>query len=185
MVVSWCCLYSVQVISNVFFKGALSNTTHVIITLVIISAATVISLSYDCLGFVLELNVSCWFINISEAAVSLIQGCVELLCFCVSLRGFWVPYLSCSSSPPPVSWSSRTAAGFVVKTSSPASSWRQVFVWWLSAWSWWCSSLRTVHTEQRCSTAPSPTPPFPAPLHRTAGRSLLTPHRMSAFSDWH
>lgn len=45
-------------ISNVFFKGELSNTAHVVITLVIISATTAISLSYDCLGIVLELNVS-------------------------------------------------------------------------------------------------------------------------------
>lgn len=44
-------------ISNVFFKGELSNIAHFIITLVIISAATAISLSYDCLGIVLELNV--------------------------------------------------------------------------------------------------------------------------------
>ncbi|KAL0184956.1 hypothetical protein M9458_020652, partial [Cirrhinus mrigala] len=44
------------VIANVFFKGELSNTMHVIITLVIVSATTAISLSYDCLGIVLELN---------------------------------------------------------------------------------------------------------------------------------
>uniref|UniRef100_A0A671Q2M6 Putative sodium-coupled neutral amino acid transporter 11 n=1 Tax=Sinocyclocheilus anshuiensis TaxID=1608454 RepID=A0A671Q2M6_9TELE len=50
------CFVTREVISNVFFKGELSNTSHVIITLVIISAATAISLSYDCLGIVLELN---------------------------------------------------------------------------------------------------------------------------------
>ncbi|KAF4108729.1 putative sodium-coupled neutral amino acid transporter 11 [Onychostoma macrolepis] len=50
------CFVTREVISNVFFKGELSNTMHVIITLVIISAATVISLSFDCLGIVLELN---------------------------------------------------------------------------------------------------------------------------------
>ncbi|XP_059355418.1 putative sodium-coupled neutral amino acid transporter 11 [Carassius carassius] len=50
------CFVTREVISNVFFKGELSNTTHVIITLVIVSAATVLSLSYDCLGIVLELN---------------------------------------------------------------------------------------------------------------------------------
>ncbi|XP_016386890.1 putative sodium-coupled neutral amino acid transporter 11 [Sinocyclocheilus rhinocerous] len=50
------CFVTREVISNVFFKGELSNTTHVIITLVIVSAATAISLSYDCLGIVLELN---------------------------------------------------------------------------------------------------------------------------------
>uniref|UniRef100_A0A8C2DIK3 Putative sodium-coupled neutral amino acid transporter 11 n=1 Tax=Cyprinus carpio TaxID=7962 RepID=A0A8C2DIK3_CYPCA len=50
------CFVTREVISNVFFKGELSNTTHVIITLVIVSAATALSLSYDCLGIVLELN---------------------------------------------------------------------------------------------------------------------------------
>ncbi|XP_016097756.1 putative sodium-coupled neutral amino acid transporter 11 isoform X1 [Sinocyclocheilus grahami] len=50
------CFVTREVISNVFFKGELSNTMHVIITFVIVSAATVISLSYDCLGIVLELN---------------------------------------------------------------------------------------------------------------------------------
>ncbi|XP_042587794.1 LOW QUALITY PROTEIN: putative sodium-coupled neutral amino acid transporter 11 [Cyprinus carpio] len=50
------CFVTREVVSNVFFKGELSNTTHVIITLVIVSAATALSLSYDCLGIVLELN---------------------------------------------------------------------------------------------------------------------------------
>ncbi|XP_067266356.1 putative sodium-coupled neutral amino acid transporter 11 [Chanodichthys erythropterus] len=50
------CFVTREVISNVFFKGELSNTAHVIITVVIISATTAISLSYDCLGIVLELN---------------------------------------------------------------------------------------------------------------------------------
>ncbi|XP_050975165.1 putative sodium-coupled neutral amino acid transporter 11 isoform X2 [Labeo rohita] len=50
------CFVTREVVANVFFKGELSNTMHVIITLVIVSATTVISLSYDCLGIVLELN---------------------------------------------------------------------------------------------------------------------------------
>ncbi|XP_073702116.1 putative sodium-coupled neutral amino acid transporter 11 [Garra rufa] len=50
------CFVTREVISNVFFKGELSTITHVIITLVIVSATTAISLSYDCLGIVLELN---------------------------------------------------------------------------------------------------------------------------------
>ncbi|XP_051566528.1 putative sodium-coupled neutral amino acid transporter 11 isoform X1 [Myxocyprinus asiaticus] len=50
------CFVTREVISNVIFKGELSNTAHVIVTLVIISATTAISLSYDCLGNVLELN---------------------------------------------------------------------------------------------------------------------------------
>ncbi|XP_036423189.1 putative sodium-coupled neutral amino acid transporter 11 isoform X1 [Colossoma macropomum] len=50
------CFVTREVVSNVFFNGLLSNTAHVMVTLVIISAVTVISLSYDCLGVVLELN---------------------------------------------------------------------------------------------------------------------------------
>ncbi|XP_051565565.1 putative sodium-coupled neutral amino acid transporter 11 isoform X2 [Myxocyprinus asiaticus] len=50
------CFVTREVISNVFFKEELSNIAHVIVTLVIISATTAISLSYDCLGIVLELN---------------------------------------------------------------------------------------------------------------------------------
>lgn len=47
-----------QVVSNVFFHGMLSNVAHVVVTVVIIAVSTVISLTYDCLGIVLELNVS-------------------------------------------------------------------------------------------------------------------------------
>ncbi|KAL6484638.1 hypothetical protein MHYP_G00066830 [Metynnis hypsauchen] len=50
------CFVTREVVSNVFFNGLLSNTAHVMVTVVIISAVTVISLSYDCLGVVLELN---------------------------------------------------------------------------------------------------------------------------------
>ncbi|NP_001017644.2 putative sodium-coupled neutral amino acid transporter 11 isoform X1 [Danio rerio] len=51
------CFVTREVISNALFKGGeLSKSSHVIITLVIISATTAISLSYDCLGIVLELN---------------------------------------------------------------------------------------------------------------------------------
>lgn len=47
-----------QVVSNVFFNGLLSSTAHIMVTLVIILVVTALSLSYDCLGVVLELNVS-------------------------------------------------------------------------------------------------------------------------------
>uniref|UniRef100_A0A4W4GKT3 Putative sodium-coupled neutral amino acid transporter 11 n=1 Tax=Electrophorus electricus TaxID=8005 RepID=A0A4W4GKT3_ELEEL len=50
------CFVTREVVSNVFYNGALSNTVHIIVTLAIISAVTAISLFYDCLGVVLELN---------------------------------------------------------------------------------------------------------------------------------
>uniref|UniRef100_W5KSW7 Putative sodium-coupled neutral amino acid transporter 11 n=1 Tax=Astyanax mexicanus TaxID=7994 RepID=W5KSW7_ASTMX len=50
------CFVTREVVSNVFFNGLLSNSAHVMVTVVIISAVTAISLSYDCLGVVLELN---------------------------------------------------------------------------------------------------------------------------------
>ncbi|XP_041939252.1 putative sodium-coupled neutral amino acid transporter 11 [Alosa sapidissima] len=50
------CFVTREVVSNVFFKGVLSNTAHVVVTFVIISMCTAISLGFDCLGVVLELN---------------------------------------------------------------------------------------------------------------------------------
>ncbi|XP_073710914.1 putative sodium-coupled neutral amino acid transporter 11 isoform X2 [Misgurnus anguillicaudatus] len=50
------CFVTREVVSNIFFKEELSNTAHIIVTMVIISAGTVISLCYDCLGIVLVLN---------------------------------------------------------------------------------------------------------------------------------
>ncbi|XP_046701409.1 putative sodium-coupled neutral amino acid transporter 11 isoform X2 [Silurus meridionalis] len=50
------CFVTREVVSNVFFNGLLSSTSHIVVTLVIILAAAAISLSYDCLGVVLELN---------------------------------------------------------------------------------------------------------------------------------
>lgn len=47
-----------QVIANVFFHGNLSTVFHIVVTVVIIAVATGVSLVYDCLGIVLELNVS-------------------------------------------------------------------------------------------------------------------------------
>lgn len=47
-----------QVIANVFFHGNLSTVFHIVVTVVIIAVATGVSLAYDCLGIVLELNVS-------------------------------------------------------------------------------------------------------------------------------
>ncbi|KAK3543682.1 hypothetical protein QTP70_027125, partial [Hemibagrus guttatus] len=50
------CFVTREVVSNVFFNGLLSSTAHIVVTLAIILAVTAISLSYDCLGVVLELN---------------------------------------------------------------------------------------------------------------------------------
>ncbi|XP_060784795.1 putative sodium-coupled neutral amino acid transporter 11 [Neoarius graeffei] len=50
------CFVTREVVSNIFFNGLLSNTAHIVVTLVIILVVTAISLSYDCLGLVLELN---------------------------------------------------------------------------------------------------------------------------------
>ncbi|XP_048871431.1 putative sodium-coupled neutral amino acid transporter 11 isoform X2 [Brienomyrus brachyistius] len=50
------CFVTREVVSNVFFRGVLSNIAHVVVTVVIIAVSTVISLTYDCLGIVLELN---------------------------------------------------------------------------------------------------------------------------------
>ncbi|KAM6985028.1 putative sodium-coupled neutral amino acid transporter 11 [Aplochiton taeniatus] len=45
-----------EVVSNVFCNGPLSNMAHFSLTLLIISVCTAISLAFDCLGVVLELN---------------------------------------------------------------------------------------------------------------------------------
>ncbi|KAI7808289.1 hypothetical protein IRJ41_001257 [Triplophysa rosa] len=50
------CFVTREVVSNIFFEGELSKAAHIIVTMVIISATTAISLFYDCLGIVLELN---------------------------------------------------------------------------------------------------------------------------------
>lgn len=47
-----------QVIANVFFHGGLSTVFHIVVTIMIIAVVTGVSLVYDCLGIVLELNVS-------------------------------------------------------------------------------------------------------------------------------
>lgn len=47
-----------QVVANVFFGGTLSSVFHIAVTVVIIMVAMVVSLLIDCLGIVLELNVS-------------------------------------------------------------------------------------------------------------------------------
>lgn len=47
-----------QVIANVFFHGSLSAVFHIVVTVIIIAVVTGVSLVYDCLGIVLELNVS-------------------------------------------------------------------------------------------------------------------------------
>ncbi|XP_023786864.1 putative sodium-coupled neutral amino acid transporter 11 isoform X2 [Cyanistes caeruleus] len=50
------CFVTREVIANVFFHGNLSTVFHVVVTVVIVAVATGISLAYDCLGIVLELN---------------------------------------------------------------------------------------------------------------------------------
>ncbi|XP_054134249.1 putative sodium-coupled neutral amino acid transporter 11 isoform X1 [Melozone crissalis] len=50
------CFVTREVIANVFFHGNLSTVFHVVVTVVIIAVATGVSLMYDCLGIVLELN---------------------------------------------------------------------------------------------------------------------------------
>ncbi|XP_061292484.1 putative sodium-coupled neutral amino acid transporter 11 isoform X3 [Bos javanicus] len=50
------CFVTREVIANVFFGGNLSSVCHIIITVVIITVATLVSLLIDCLGIVLELN---------------------------------------------------------------------------------------------------------------------------------
>ncbi|XP_036900461.1 putative sodium-coupled neutral amino acid transporter 11 isoform X4 [Sturnira hondurensis] len=50
------CFVTREVVANVFFGGNLSPVFHIIVTVVIITTATLVSLLIDCLGIVLELN---------------------------------------------------------------------------------------------------------------------------------
>ncbi|XP_035030770.1 putative sodium-coupled neutral amino acid transporter 11 [Hippoglossus stenolepis] len=50
------CFVTREVLSNVFFRRDLSKVEHVVITMLIVAVCTSISLAYDCLGVVLELN---------------------------------------------------------------------------------------------------------------------------------
>ncbi|XP_070364126.1 putative sodium-coupled neutral amino acid transporter 11 isoform X2 [Equus asinus] len=50
------CFVTREVIANVFFGGTLSSVVHIVVTVVIITVATLVSLLIDCLGIVLELN---------------------------------------------------------------------------------------------------------------------------------
>lgn len=51
-------LLSLQVVSNVICSRDLSKAEHVAVTLLIVGVCTSMSLAFDCLGVVLELNVS-------------------------------------------------------------------------------------------------------------------------------
>lgn len=53
-----CSCLSSQVLSNVIFSRDLSKAEHVAITLLIVAVCSSVSLAFDCLGVVLELNVS-------------------------------------------------------------------------------------------------------------------------------
>ncbi|XP_078408440.1 putative sodium-coupled neutral amino acid transporter 11 [Cetorhinus maximus] len=50
------CFVTREVIGNLFFGGTLSTIFHIIVTVCIVAAATGISLAFECLGIVLELN---------------------------------------------------------------------------------------------------------------------------------
>ncbi|XP_008057862.1 putative sodium-coupled neutral amino acid transporter 11 isoform X2 [Carlito syrichta] len=50
------CFVTREVIANVFFGGNLASVFHIVVTVVIITVATLVSLLIDCLGIVLELN---------------------------------------------------------------------------------------------------------------------------------
>uniref|UniRef100_A0A8C8SFA8 Putative sodium-coupled neutral amino acid transporter 11 n=1 Tax=Pelusios castaneus TaxID=367368 RepID=A0A8C8SFA8_9SAUR len=50
------CFVTREVIANVFFSGTLTTILHVAVTVIVVAVATSISLGYDCLGIVLELN---------------------------------------------------------------------------------------------------------------------------------
>ncbi|XP_075034769.1 putative sodium-coupled neutral amino acid transporter 11 [Mixophyes fleayi] len=50
------CFVAREVISNVFFGGTLSTSLHIATTVLVVSLTTIISLLFDCLGIVLELN---------------------------------------------------------------------------------------------------------------------------------
>ncbi|XP_067891319.1 putative sodium-coupled neutral amino acid transporter 11 isoform X2 [Heterodontus francisci] len=50
------CFVTREVIGNLFFAGNLSTICHVLVTVCIVAVATAISLAFDCLGIVLELN---------------------------------------------------------------------------------------------------------------------------------
>ncbi|KAK2525993.1 Slc38a11 [Columba guinea] len=81
------CFVTREVIANVFFHGNLSTVFHIVVTVVIIAVATGVSLVYDCLGIVLELNVACQSPDcircISQQAIraSLKEWNKDLLCF--------------------------------------------------------------------------------------------------------
>ncbi|XP_028603252.2 putative sodium-coupled neutral amino acid transporter 11 isoform X1 [Podarcis muralis] len=50
------CFVTREVLANVFFGGNLTTIYHVALTVIVIALATSVSLVYDCLGIVLELN---------------------------------------------------------------------------------------------------------------------------------
>ncbi|XP_030107612.1 putative sodium-coupled neutral amino acid transporter 11 isoform X3 [Mus musculus] len=50
------CFVTREVIANVFFGGTLSSVFHTVLAVLIVTAATLVSLMIECLGIVLELN---------------------------------------------------------------------------------------------------------------------------------
>lgn len=55
------CSVSLQVVSNVFCYRELTRVEHAGLTVLIVAVCTSMSLAFECLGVVLELNVSCCF----------------------------------------------------------------------------------------------------------------------------
>lgn len=55
------CSVSLQVVSNVFCCRELTRVEHAGLTVLIVAVCTSMSLAFECLGVVLELNVSCCF----------------------------------------------------------------------------------------------------------------------------
>lgn len=59
------CFVTREVIQNSLFSAPISERTHYLITLCVVGTAYLISISTDCLGVVLELNVSTYFLLLS------------------------------------------------------------------------------------------------------------------------
>lgn len=110
------CSVSLQVVSNVFCCRELTRVEHAGLTVLIVTVCTSLSLAFECLGVVLELNVSCCF----HGSVAF-NDC-SWPCFPdgssspLSHRAFWVPLLWSSSFHPRASSNSPLDGGFRVKT---------------------------------------------------------------------
>lgn len=168
------CLSS-QVVSNVLCCRDLSKAEHVAITLLIVAVCTSISLAYDCLGIVLELNVSHTYktsllfvcsglahknkMYLCVFSFSLVNVFLTLIMLSLSYlsRVFCVPHRWSSSSHLRVTSNSPWAIGFRVKTWCPSFWYYLACLSWSLVWSWLAYTHKTVHTVWRCSTVRMPT----------------------------